>query len=129
MFCFCMPCFPLRCASVTLILFSVLSIITASVTIYFATRLNTSLVWNLQSSPNTDLSDSKDYINTIKPIVVWGIIGLSILTIVAVGILGIITARYKSCCAIGTFAFCSLITWLAYWGIGALLLLVTIGSS
>ena len=128
MFCFCMPCFPLKCASVTLVVFSVLSMITASVTIYLATRLNSSQVWNLQSSSESELSDSSDYINTVKPIVFWGIIGLCIMTIVTVGILGILTAKYKSCCAIGSFAFFSLISWVAYWGIGTLLILVTIAS-
>ena len=77
------------------------------------------------SNPNQTLQDEMDY---IKKVVFWGLITSCGLTIF-VGALGIITARFKTCCSIGLFSFFSFVMSLIFFGMGVLILIVSIASN
>ncbi len=64
----------------------------------------------------------------IMNIVFFGIIACCIVTIL-VGILGILTGKYKTCCTIGLFSFCSFFMSIVFLAVGCLILLVTIASA
>jgi hypothetical protein len=81
----------------------------------------------LQAEPETEQSSTAS-IDEIKSIITYGIIALSAFTIL-VGFLGLLTARYKTCCAIGSYSFLTLILFVVYLGVGAILLCVTIAAN
>ena len=64
----------------------------------------------------------------IMDIVFYGIIAGCVITIL-VGVLGILTAKYKTCCTIGLFSFCSFFMSVMLLAVGCLILLVTIAAS
>ena len=65
---------------------------------------------------------------TIKQVVFWGVVGLNGATI-ATGLLGLITAKAKTCCSIGLYSFCTLMLTLAMLVIGGILMTVTVASN
>ncbi len=66
--------------------------------------------------------------HTIKQVVFWGVVGLSGASI-ATGLLGLVTARAKSCCTIGLYSFFTLLLTLAMLVIGGILMAVTVASN
>ena len=131
MFSFCMYCCKERCASIAIVIFSVLALLTSSATIYLMKHMrDDSYIWNLQSDPLIDdnVAYEQPEVEKIKQIVFWGVTGLCGLGIIT-SFLGLLTAKGRACCAISIFAFLTLIVTVAFFVIGGLLLTVTVASN
>ena len=63
----------------------------------------------------------------IKLIIFYGIMGMCSLGVLT-GFLGLITAKYKTCCAIGTYSFLTFFLTILFIGLGGLMLCVNIAS-
>ena len=130
MFSFCMYCCTTRCTAITIALFSTFMILFAGALIYLDTRLMHSEVWMLMTMPddeNAQNSSSASDIETVRKAVFWGIIALAGSTIL-IGGLGIVNARFKTCCTIGCYSFLTLFMYIVLGALGALILAVTIAS-
>ena len=125
-----MCCWSEKTTSILIAIISIVFMLTSGATIYLMHRVRiASHVWDLQADPlQGETGESQVSIEAIKLIIYWGVLGLCGFTIL-IGLLGLVTARFKGCCSISLYSFFTLILFLAFTLIGVIMICVTIAAN